>query len=181
MSKNPELILKFINIRKTNNPQTISRYSNIFENWSLIPGTGPDKSINYEFLEKWHYECLELIEKDDEIIYYSILGKLLSKSSEDDRMWPKKEVCKFIDEINNINLNKSFKNSIMNKYATYAKSLYDGGRREKSISNKYKEYAERIVDDYPITAKILFKVSKKFENKAKIEKFKLDHLDYEYD
>lgn len=181
MSKNPELILKFINLRKTNNPQTISRYSNIFENWSLIPGTETDESINYEFLEKWHYECLELIEKDDEINYYSILGRVLSKSSEDDGMWPRKEVCKFIDEINNIKINKSFKTSILNKYATYAKSLYDGGRRERYISDKYKKYAERIVDDYPITAKILFEVSKKFENKAKIEKFESDNLDYEYD
>ena len=45
----------------------------------------------------------------------------------------------------------------------------------------YNEYAEKIVDDYPITAKILFEVSKKFENDARREKFKSDNLDYEYD
>ena len=67
------------------------------------------------------------------------------------------------------------------KYSTYYKSLDDGGRREKDISNKYNEYAEKIVGDYPITAKILFEVSKKFENDAKYEKFKSDNIDYEYD
>ena len=43
------------------------------------------------------------------------------------------------------------------KYATYSKSIYDGGRREKNIANKYYEYAENIVDDYPVTAEYYLK------------------------
>ena len=181
MSKKPKLISKLINIRKTNNYQIISRYSNILEKWDLIPGTQSDGNINYEFLQKWHKNCLELIEQEDEIVYYSILGRVLSNSSEKNEIWPRKEVCRFIDETNNTKLNNSFKSSIIKKYLTYAKSLYDGGRREKNISYKYKEYAEKIVDDYPITAKILFEVSKKFETDAKYEKFESDNIDYEYD
>ena len=181
MSKNPQLISKLIKIRKTCNPQTISLYANIFENWSLIPGTKPDGNINYEFLQKWYTECLELLEEKDEIYFYSILGRVLSKSSENNDIWPKKEVCRFIDETNNMKLNNSFKSSIINKYSTYSKSPYERGRREKNISYNYKKYAEKIVEEYPITAKILFEVSKKFENDAKYEKFESDNLDYEYD
>ena len=40
---------------------------------------------------------------------------------------------------------------------------------------------QKFVDDYPVTARILFEVSKKFENDAKHEKFKSDNIDYEYD
>lgn len=181
MSKNPQLISKLIEIKKGDNSQSRSQCSTIIEKWAIIPGTGLDGNINYEFLQRWFNECLELIEEKDETYFYSILGRVLSKSSEDNGVWPRKEICRFIDEINNPKLNNSFKFSIEMKYATYSKSIYDGGRREKDIANKYCDYAEKIVDDYPVTARILFDVSKKFENDAKYEKFESDNIDYEYD
>jgi len=181
MSISPQLISRLIKIRKNGDLQSRSQCSTIIERWSVIPGTDLDGNINYEFLQKWFNGCLELIEEKDETYFYSILGRVLSKSSEDNGIWPRKEICRFIDEINNPKLKNSFKSSIKMKYATYSKSIYDGGRREKNIANKYYEYAEKIVDDYPVTAKILFEVSKKFENDAKYEKFKSDNIDYEYD
>ena len=181
MSISPQLISRLIKIRKNGNLQSKSQCVTIFERWAVIPGTDLDGNINYEFLQRWFNECLELIEEKDETYFYSIFGRVLSKSSEDNGVWPRKEICRFIDEINNQKLNNSFKSSIKMKYATYSKSIYDGGRREKNIANKYYEYAEKIVDDYPVTARILFEVSKKFENDAKHEKFKSDNIDYEYD
>ena len=157
MSKNPQLISKLIEIKKGDNSQSRSQCSTIIEKWARIPGTGLDGNINYEFLQRWFNECLELIEEKDETYFYSILGRVLSKSSEDNGVWPRKKICRFIDEINNQKLNNSFKSSIKMKYATYSKSIYDGGRREKNIANKYYEYAENIVDDYPVTAEYYLK------------------------
>ena len=182
MSKNPKFICNLIKARESADLKLKYHYIYIFENWAIIPGTKMNEQIDYDFLQNWFHDCLKLIEKKDEINYfYSKLGMVLSKSNEDNGVWPKKEVCRFIDEFNNPKINSSFKSSIIMKYSTYYKSLDDGGRREKDISNKYNEYAEKIVGDYPITAKILFEVSKKFENDAKHEKFESDNLDYEYD
>lgn len=181
MSNNPKFICSLIKTMGSVDLNLKYHYIYILENWNVIPGTKMNGQINYEFLNKWYNECLEFIENKNENYFYSLFGKVLSKSSEEEGVWPRKEVCKFIDETDNSKISNYFKSSIIRAYSTYSKRLDDGGRREKSISNKYYGYAERIVEEYPVTARILFDVSKKFENDARYEKFESDNLDYEYD
>lgn len=122
-------------------------------------------NIEYEQLKNWVNEYKILLEKQEqECEFAGSLGKLFAYSPiGKDGYMPHEAVRQIIDEINDDDLNNSYRIAIHNKRGVYTP---DAGRSEKNMAERYKENANSIRAMYPITAEIYDRLCEDYSYEA---------------
>jgi len=153
--------------------QVASHGYRLLVNWTRIPGTQLDGSVNEKQLLQWlgsaRAKCRDSghLEIADEQI-----GEILANSpkpEDEDTMWPCEEICDSIEEADSDDLDRGFQIGIRNSRGVVTRSLLDGGDLERREAVRYRRWAAICDVDWPRTAASLRSVADSYEFDAKRE------------
>lgn len=142
-------------------------------NWTRIPGTRPDGSVNEESLLNWIETARGLCHDSGHLeVADSRIGEMLAswpQPNDEEAMWPCQEICDAIEEANSDDLDHGFQIGIYNGRGVTCRGPLDGGDLERREAAKYRRWAERCDADWPRTAASLRSVADGYERDAKRE------------
>ena len=178
--ENPRKLCYFVKNRSNNYPLGLN-YNYILVQWNYIPGLDVNQNINYDYLFKWLGECNQLLtEKEMDYVYYKI-GFMLGKFEKNKNNLPCNEICELIEIFDNESINKGFSRGIDPFKNFFGTVIFARNNFERKLSQTYGDFAEEIVDNYPITAKILMYLSKYYAGEAYINEIEDELDDFEHD
>ena len=136
---------------------------------SRIPGTNREGEVDESALAQWVKEARRLCrEYGRAAIGDQKVGELLSRSpAGDDGLWPSQSVCAVLDANPSEEIATGFEIGVYNARGAHMRGMDEGGQQERDLSAKYRAWAERLVFDYPHTAKILDRIAKGYVSDAK--------------
>ena len=170
LTKNTDLFCCLINNMNNEDELIVYQCRDILDIFNIIPGTNEYNEIDINVLRNWIQECEVKTNGSYHLYYY--LAKLFANFLEKNEIWPPKEICQIIDELDNEILTTEFSVEIFNKNGMYVKNIFEGGNREIKLAEKYNNYANNILHKYPITANALFDASESFYESAKFEDYR---------
>ena len=136
---------------------------------SRIPGTNSKGEVDAPALTQWVIEARRLCEEYGRAaIGDQKIGELLSRSPVgEDGVWPAQPVCAVLDANPSEEIATGFEIGVYNARGAHMRSVDEGGEQERELSAKYRAWAERLVFDYPHSAKILERIAQGYERDAK--------------
>jgi hypothetical protein len=136
----------------------------LLHDWSVVPGTTEEGSLDPQALESWVDRALDLATKVDRCeIALDQIGKVLARSPQDsDGSWPACPVRSVIERIARSELDDGFRVEILNNRGVQSRGVTEGGDRERERAAHYRSLAT-LVDDAPRTAAVLRSVAASYE------------------
>lgn len=143
-----------------------TKASHILENISIIPGSQKDGSINIGLLRDWIEQARSIANqygRGDKIDRK--IGNLLSASgTDDDGLWPRKEVREVIDEIASEDMAT---NMIIGRFnSCQLRPTNNLSSEEQSKAARYREMASKIKNKTPFVAKMLRELADMYHRNA---------------
>lgn len=142
----------------------------LFSSWGLVPGMSANGDFDAHHLKEWVNEVRKLAKEQDRELGADIeIGKILAQYPETNNMttqWPPDTICEIIDSINSDAINRNFATAVFNKRGSSSKAPFEGGQRERNIALYFHSLHDKIVNKWPITASILKKLAKGYEEDA---------------
>lgn len=142
--------------------------SKIIEGMHTLPGLQDDGSIDYDQLKAWTDKVLERVNEEDRSSVGSHeLGGFIYRASMADKgdPWPREEVCRLLDEIDNDRFVEGFVMQAFNYDGVRFVSLEDTDDLDHAaVADKR---ASEISTLYPQAARILRKVSAELKSKRR--------------
>ncbi|CAM3216687.1 hypothetical protein STRA110950_06050 [Streptobacillus ratti] len=177
----PEILAELVSIifKKDNEDKPEEKtqiYNNMYEIYMkahFCPAELNGK-VNEENLEYWieQYKKL-LIENDQESLFTSTLGRVLSFSPlGDDGYEPCDAVRKMIEKYGDDKMIRSYKNALFNRRGVFSPSA---GKEELIIAEKFKMNAEFLEPKYPKTAQIFHELFEEYSLEAKQERMRAEN------
>jgi hypothetical protein len=153
----------------------------LLRSWKRIPGVDESGKIDEEFLWEWLIPVREIADKIGRLNVADIhIGQILAEYPENTEPWPPEEICKVIESINTQGIKSGFSSATFNKRGSSTRGVFDGGGIERNHANYFNSQAEKLRYRFPITADILKRLAKGYEDDAKRmdERAERDKLDY---
>lgn len=136
----------------------------LLHDWSVVPGTTEDGSLDSQALESWVGRALDLATEVDRFeIALDQIGKVLARSPQDsDGSWPARPVRSVIERVARSELDDGFRVQILNSRGVQSRGVTEGGDRERERAAHYRSLAT-LADDAPRTAAVLRSVAASYE------------------
>ncbi len=162
---------------------TIARLAHrLLGNWSHLPGTRDDGSIDGDALESWIKEARSLAKAAGRVeIADDQIGNVLSASPDGaDGNWPTEGVRDALDLFRSKPMLEGFWIGKMNRRGVTTRMPRDGGRLERQEAAKYRDWAKAIDYEHPHTAKALGRLAQHYQDDARRHDEDAERLDWQY-
>ncbi len=145
------------------------RARELLDTWKIIPGSDDTGKIDYDKLKEWVDKARNICKERNRLeVCDGHIGQVFAHAMCDSNgNWPPEEICKIIEEVKSEKLDNGFFTGIRNKRGIVARSLFEGGKQERTLSEQYRRYSERLAHLYPRVSTILWKVAESYENQAR--------------
>jgi len=139
----------------------------ILDKVSRTPGTTSDgQTIDVEELRRWVGEARrqgEAVGRPEMVDEY--VGQLLSRSASGVQgVWPCREVCEVIEEIETESIASGFVVGVRNSRGAVMRA--EGGTQERELVSKYRGFARSLASRFPRVSEILEKIAESYEQEA---------------
>ena len=136
-----------------------------------MPGTGKDEDTAERLLLDWVNRARDLCRESGHLAACdSQIGRTLAREPElAGSSWPGGAVKNLLEEVESTDLQDGFVAETWNKRGVFSKSLKEGGAQEWALAAKYEGYAKDCELDWPVTARMLRRVAKDYQELAKGE------------
>lgn len=140
----------------------------ILHNFSRIPWTKDDWTIDEDFLRDYISEAIKLLNECDRLeIWSQKIWEVLAHAPEwKDGIWPCEEVRNIIDYFKSEQLIRGFEVWKSNLRWTTMRWLFDGWKLERDLAEKYFWWADKLKISHPFTAKALKELWKSYQHQA---------------
>lgn len=144
----------------------------VLQEWSQIPGTRRDGSLDEGAFREWSSGMLRLAEEHGRLRpalsnLADCLARVAKQRGLDD--WLPEVVLDFLDRVDLGDLRRSFEVSVHNARGTTMRRPFDGGVQERELALQYRELGERKSNDFPRVAAMLDRISESYKRDAKRE------------
>ena len=142
----------------------------LFHEWTEIPGTDDNNTIDEQALLTWCNETRRLASECGRIeVCDSQLGQLFAHApadpSDDGGKWPCRAVRNVIESVATESMGSGLNCGIFNSRGAGFRGK--GGDQERQLAAKYRGQAEVILFDAPFTAEVLMGLARSYEHQAK--------------
>jgi hypothetical protein len=141
----------------------------LLESMVIVPGTSADGQLDEERLQAWIDGAREkAIEMDRAMRVDLKIGEILALAPIDpeDGGWPHRVVRNVIDRLANAEIDRGVISARRTPKTVYAKSLYEGGSRERGLASEYRGWADITRTNWPRTTRILETIARSWEEWA---------------
>lgn len=147
------------------------RARELLDDWSVIPGSSKDGTIDGMALMSWANSVREESKKLDRIEVCDLqLGKILACSPNDpDGTWPCLAVREVLERVEAAELGRGFSIAVHNNRGIVTKALREGGRQERDLADKFGKLVAKVRTRWPRTAAILQSLAQGYEQDAAAE------------
>ncbi len=152
----------------------------ILRNLREVPGLLEDNAVHYETLESWVREARRLCkDRDREVIGDQQIGQVLSNAPVgSDGIWPCEPMRDLLEEIGSHHVGVGFVVGKRNQRGVTSRSLFDGGKQERTLADGYRADSARIRAQWPFTAKLLREITDNYQVEGKIHDREANWLDH---
>jgi hypothetical protein len=140
----------------------------LLHDWSLVPGTEDDGSINEGQLREWCNEARRIAEESGRLeVCDSHIGQLFAqcKSEDSDGKWPCMAVRRVAMKVGTESLASGMACGIQNLRGAGFRA--SGGDQERTLADSFRAKADRVRFDSPFVAEILDSVAESYYREAK--------------
>lgn len=147
------------------------RARELLDDWSTVPGSRKDGTIDGAALLSWVKSVREESKKIDRIEVCDLqLGKILACSPDDaDGTWPCVAVREVLEQVESAEIGRGFNMAVHNNRSIVTKSLREGGRQERDLADKFGKLAAKVRTRWPRTAALLQSLAQGYEQDAAAE------------
>ena len=149
--------------------------------WRLrtLPGLKEDGSVDAESLSTWVNEARRLCkERAHENIGDQQIGQILANAPVGrDGIWPCEPVRDLLDSLASRHVGIGFVIGKSNLRGVTSRTLFEGGRQERSLTERCLDNAARITATWPFTAQLLRDLAASYDSEARREDQEADWLD----
>jgi len=139
----------------------------LLDNFKEIPGIQVDNSIDAIELNNWIDSVRKLAEEDYLEIADMEIGKILAQFPGNYKeFWPADEISEVIERINTKSLKESFSVNVINKRAFTGRSLFDGGKIEKTNAADFQNLAIQHRYKHPNLSEIFSNIAQNYLHEA---------------
>ena len=151
---------------KQNKENVALIYYGLLQKAKRIPGTLKDGSIDLEKLKDWILKVRVLAREYGRIaICDQMIGQLLSNCPSDDNgVWPCKSVREALEEIKSREIALGIEIGIINSVGPQWRSEQDD--LERKYAEQYRNWYQKIIFDYPFTARMLKSIAESYDRDA---------------
>jgi len=139
--------------------------------WKTIPGGNKNNEVDYEFLFSWITTARGLAkEKDREKIADAMIGNVFAQYPEPkngEGLYPSKEICEVIQNLNSKSLFDNFSASLYNKRGSSSRAAFEGGDIER-VKAEHFDILAKFAKEYPLIAKVYERLKDGYLEEAKI-------------
>lgn len=140
----------------------------LLHDWSLVPGTNEDGSVDELQLREWCNEARRIADETGRLeVCDSHIGQLFARcASEDaDGKWPCAAVCRAAMEIDSESLASGMACGIQNLRGAGFRAK--GGDQERELAETFRKKADKVRFDSPFVAGVLDSVAESYDREAK--------------
>ncbi len=154
----------------------------VLRDWSLVPGTNADGTIEQTALKKWILDARKLCKKAGRTIGGDMyIGFMLAHAPTDlDGTWPNKAIRNLIENLANTVIEKHIENQVFNSRRVVARELKGGGNQERMLAEKYDNLSSLANTQWPRTAAMLRSIAQHYEDEAKYHDTESDLRDLRF-
>lgn len=151
-------------------PHVIANAYRLLHEWSVVPGTTADGSLDGGALMGWINDARSRLREARRLEVGDVhIGQVLAHANADpDGSWPVAAVRDAIQRIASSDLEDGFGTEIINERGPTSRGLLDGGRQERALAASWRERADRVRDRWPRVAAILDRVARSYEQEAQM-------------
>lgn len=133
------------------------RAFSVLREWSRIPGTRDDGTIDSVALGDWVRSArLSLADSGHGSIGDEQIGQVLACSPAGaDGVWPAEAVRDLIETVGSARIDTGVQIGRANRRGISSRGVFDGGNQERSLEASYRDMAARLSTRWPRTARIL--------------------------
>jgi len=151
----------------------------VLTSWHLIPGISKDGDVDESALNIWVDSARQRCADDRRVTACDLqIAEILARAPADtDGAWPHIAVRNVIERLKNQLLDKHIWIALRNNRGVVSRSLFDGGKLERSLAEQYNGWAAQIRAKWPRTAAILRSLAQSYEAQAHDEDVSAHLLD----
>ncbi|MBE9114394.1 hypothetical protein IQ249_00635 [Lusitaniella coriacea LEGE 07157] len=140
----------------------------LLESLYQVPGLTEDGNIDSTKLRDWVLKAREACQESGRgAIGDHHIGELLAYAPKaSDGLWPDIAVREIIEEIASRDIELGIETGVYNLRGVWSKSIGEGGIQERQLAETYRDYADAIVDTYPQTASMLYRIANDYDSVA---------------
>lgn len=153
----------------------------LLHNWSVIPGTQPDGTIDAKELENWVNRVRKLAEEKGRLNPTDLrIGEVLSASPVgEDGIWPALPIRELIERgVRSKRIESGFQTGRYNRRGVTVRSPRDGGQQERDEASWYREMAKKANVEWPRVSGILEDIAKSYDHDAGWRDDDVERLDW---
>lgn len=144
----------------------------LLHSWQNVPGFQPAaQTIDGDALRDWVELARQLCRESGHLEICDVqIGEILSHApKEPDGTWPCIPVRDVIEAIDSQDIEDGFVIGTLNQQGVTIRMPTDGGTLERAEASTYASYAEASQSEWPVTARILRRITATFESRARDE------------
>jgi len=129
----------------------------LLHDWKTMPGSRPNSTIDWTKFEQWVDSARKIAADADRIDVSDLhIGNMLAHCPpEPGGDWPAVPVRNFLEKVANEKIEQGIRLGIYNSRGVTTRALDAGGEQERDIATRYRSIADRLVDEWPRTARML--------------------------
>lgn len=154
----------------TEDEASLARHAwDILHDWTEIPGTRSDGSVDAGHLAWWVREArLVLSEADRAEVGDDLIGQVLAASAQGtDGAWPNEAVRDVIEALGSPRLESGLYVGKLNRRGVTSRDPYEGGSQERQLASRYRTWAEQTAKGWRRTSRMLRALADSYEADAR--------------
>jgi len=146
----------------------------LLEEWSIVPGSAADGTIDADGLSAWVKKARELAvaAKRVDIVDQQIGAILSAAQAEPNGDWPPLPVRELLERVRSKELELGFRTGTRNRRGVTTRGPLDGGEQERDLKSHYEMLEKRFRNAYPKTANVLKAIAASY----KVDALYMDQL-----
>lgn len=143
----------------------------VLDDWSRVPGSDDDGTIDGATLEAWVKEARKLCAQvGRSVIGDQRIGQILSAAHRrEGEVWPPEPVRDIIEICRSRDIELGFEIGVYNSRGVTSRAPWDGGAQERELAAHYRQDARSLAFDWPRTAAVLDRIAEGYEHDARRE------------
>lgn len=141
---------------------------NVLNEWSILPGSREDGTVDGDHLLGWVKQARDLLAQCGCLDVGDFqIGHVLSCSPDDtDGVWPAAAVRDAVEEVASERMYSGIVKGKLNRRGVSSRGVFDGGSKERDLSVQYSRMARQVANRWPRTATILRAIASEYEGEA---------------
>jgi len=129
----------------------------LLRDWKTMPGSQADSTIDWAKFEQWVDGARRLAADADRIDVSDLhIGNVLAHCpAEPGGDWPAVPVRNLLEKVANEKIEQGIRIGIYNSRGVTTRAFGAGGEQERDTAMRYRSIADRLVDEWPRTARML--------------------------